>query len=358
MPSLLLLLFVTLAVAVPAAAAPPHHTPDGFRNNYPHAEKGFADFLRWRRNRLLDPPPVAAQALPAPVTPALDVLHANDGRVTVTFIGHSTLLLQVDGRNLLTDPQFSARASPLAFAGPARAQPPGVALASLPHIDAVLISHNHYDHLDEASLAQLCRQRAGPPLLLLPLGLADWAHRQLPHCAAGGIVELDWWQEERFGNLRLVFTPVQHWSQRTPFDRNRSLWGGWAVLAPDFRFWFSGDLGYSRDIGDVGERLGPFDLAAIAVGAYEPRWFMEAFHMNPDEAVRARQDLRARQAIGIHFGTFRGLTDEPLDQPARDLDEARRQHGIADADFVLLRHGETRRWQDGVLAPLRESRTD
>lgn len=332
--------------------AKPHHTPDGFRSVYPHEFPGFLKFLRWQRDRLFGPG-TPAPVLPLdPVPPALDFLHANRSDTAVTFIGHATLLVQVAGLNVLTDPQFSERASPVSFAGPGRHQPPGVALADLPRIDLVVVSHSHYDHLDIASLRGLCGQAGGPPRFLLPLGLERWLARAVPACRGAQVEALDWWEAREVGALRVVLTPVQHWSARTPFDRNETLWGGWALLAEDFRFWFSGDLGWSQDIADVGARLGPFDVTGIAVGAYEPRWFMKTQHVNPAESVRALGELRATQGVGIHWGTFPGLTDEPLDQPVRDLADALAAAGEPAERLLLFRHGETRRWDGRALVPL------
>lgn len=331
-------------------ASKPHHRPNGFRNLHQDAgDKGFADFLRWRlaawRNGM-PPPPIT----PTPVRPPeLAFLHANAQassamQPAVTWIGHATALVQAGGLNVLTDPMFSDRASPLSFVGPKRAQPAMPALAQLPRIDLVLVSHNHYDHLDEASVRALAVQPGGPPLFIVPLGLKAWFAGLGLH----GVVELDWWQSQRVGGVDVMLTPAQHWSGRGLHDRLATLWGGFAVLAPDLHWIYTGDTGYSPDFQEIRRRLAPrlgaqgFDLALIPVGAYEPRWFMAAQHVNPDEAVRIHRDLGARLSIGVHWGTFE-LTDEPLDQPPRDLATARRAQGVADSAFVVLAVGETRR---------------
>ncbi|WP_341678056.1 MBL fold metallo-hydrolase [Niveibacterium sp. SC-1] len=319
-----------------------HHTPEGFRNNYPMQAPSRSDTLRWQWERWRDGLPPAPQDLPTPVEPDLAALAHPGPRPAVTWIGHATVLLQVAGRNVLTDPQFSERASPFSFAGPKRAQPPGVPLASLPHIDLVLISHNHYDHLDQASLAALARQAGGAPELVVPLGIETWMAEEVPEWPRDRIHRFDWWDGRAFGELRTTLVPVQHWSARGLFDRNETLWGGWVLEAPDFRFFFSGDLGYSRDVADIAARFPQgFDFAAIAIGAYEPRWFMHSQHVDPTEAVRVFRELKVRRALGIHWGTF-ALTDEPLDQPPRDLAQARAAQGVAESDFFVLRHGETR----------------
>ena len=262
----------------------------------------------------------------------------------VTWIGHATALVQAGGLNLLTDPIFSDRASPVSFVGPRRAQPPGVALSQLPHIDVVLVSHNHYDHLDEPSVVALNQQAGGPPLFIVPLGLKAWlAERGITNA-----LELDWWQSHRIGPTEIHLVPVQHWSGRWLHDRMHTLWGGFAVFSPSLHWYFSGDTGYSRDFADVRQRLarrpggGDIDLALIAVGAYAPRWFMADQHVDPFESVRIHQDLGARQSMGIHWGTFE-LTDEALDQPPKDLARARTAAGLSADDFFVLAVGETRR---------------
>jgi N-acyl-phosphatidylethanolamine-hydrolysing phospholipase D len=325
--------------------AKPHHTPEGFRNNYAGAvAKPVSALLRWKMDQLREGLPRPPQE-PTPVTrPDLERLQANRSEASVTWIGHATTLVQCGGLNILTDPVFSERASPLPFAGPKRAQAPGIALDDLPPIDVVVISHNHYDHLDRASVVRLNKRSGGRTLFLVPLALKPWFEQQ----GVRHVVELDWWDRHVVGGVEFRLVPVQHWSQRTTNDRNQTLWGGWAVFGPRFAWYFSGDAGYSRDFADTREKLADhardgklFDLALIAIGAYEPRWFMAPQHMNPVEAVQAHRDLGARRSIGVHWGTFE-LTDEPLDQPPRDLAAARQAMGVADEDFFVLKIGETR----------------
>jgi len=325
--------------------AKPHHTREGFRNNYvEHVAKPLSALLTWRLQAWregLPPPPREAVAV---VAPELDKLKANRSTPSVTWIGHATTLVQSGGLNILTDPVFSERASPVTFAGPKRAQPPGIALADLPPVDVVIVSHSHYDHMDLASLKALDARGQGRTVFLVPLALKPVLESE----GLRQVVELDWWQRHRIGSVEFHLVPVQHWSARTFWDRNRTLWGGWAVFAPDLRWYFSGDTGYSRDFVDTHARLAQhardgllFDVALLAVGAYEPRWFMTEQHMNPREAVQAHRDLAARRSIGIHWGTFE-LTDEPLDQPPRDLAAARAAAGIAEEDFFVMKIGQTR----------------
>jgi L-ascorbate metabolism protein UlaG (beta-lactamase superfamily) len=326
--------------------AKPHHTPEGFRNNYPHMER--QSFLKWRWQRIwedLPPPPQDGYRFET-VPVERDALRGNRSETTLTWIGHATLLLQVGGVNVLTDPQFSERASPVSWAGPRRKVPPALRIADLPHIEAVLISHNHFDHLDLPSLRALHAQPGGPPHMFVPLGLKRFLERE----GIGSVVEQDWWEHTEHLGLRIHQVPAQHFSARTPWDRNEVLWGGFVVEHPGLRFYFAGDTGYSRDFSDIRRRLGPIDLAALPIGAYEPRWFMRAMHINPAEAVQALQDLRAGHAVAMHWGTFE-MTDEPIDEPPRALARALAEAGIPRERFFVMKHGETRR-----LAPLLRGR--
>ncbi|GAB6058785.1 MBL fold metallo-hydrolase [Desulfonatronum parangueonense] len=332
----------------------PHHTPSGFQNNYPHGWPSRLDFWKWFVQRRMDGLPREPSLELAPVAADLAYIQGNRSEAAATWIGHATVLMQMGGLNILTDPHFSERASPVQWAGPKRWQAPGVSLAELPRIDLVLISHSHYDHLDLGSVRALAAQEGGSPLFMVPLGLKQWFYRNVPD-ARGRVADLDWWDRRYIGkdasgraelgeapSAGIVhFVPAQHWSQRTLWDRNRTLWGGWVMEQTDFVFYFAGDMGYSQDTKDIGDRFGGFDLAAIPVGAYEPRWFMHNQHINPEEAVLVHNDVLARHSLGIHWGTFHGITDEPLDQPIADLAEALEKHGLTESDFFLLRHGET-----------------
>jgi L-ascorbate metabolism protein UlaG (beta-lactamase superfamily) len=326
----------------------PHHTATGFRNNYPHPPIGQG-FWKWQWQRLRDGVPKHPEGgynFPL-AKPDAAFLRENRSQPTLTWIGHATLLLQLGGVNILTDPHLTERASPLSFYGPKRWMPPALDFAELPHIDVVVISHNHYDHLDLDTVTRLNRQPGGPPAFYVPLGLKQW----FADTGISNVVELDWWAKDSQASLSLHFVPVQHWSTRTRFDRNQSLWGAWVIEHGDFRFIFCGDTGYSKDFQDIGARFGGFDLAAIPVGSYEPRWFMQPQHVNPGEAVQVHRDLKARYSVGIHWGTF-VLTDEPLDEPPRKLTEALETAGVSDERFFLMQHGETR-----MLAPLMRRET-
>ncbi len=260
------------------------------------------------------------------------------GLVEVSFIGHSCFLLRLAGLTVLTDPVFSERCSPVSFAGPKRVRAPGIAIEALPKIDLVLLSHNHYDHLDLASLRKL-RRRYPAMRIVTSLGNAKFlAGKGLP-----GAVELDWWETHGLGETRITATPARHFAARTLWDRNETLWAGFVLEHRGCKIYFAGDSGYTKFFSEIGERLGAPDLSLLPIGAYEPRWFMGPVHMNPADAVRAFSDLGTGQAIGMHFGTFQ-LTAEAIDQPEIDLAVARAEAGIADEKFMTLDFGETRRF--------------
>ena len=326
-----------------------HHTPQGFANNYPsnpayqRPPSGF--FAGWSsrlKNWTSDNSGREPLAPIVGVRPDLGFIHANRGEPALTWISHATFLFQTGtGVNILTDPVFDERASPLPFAGPKRHQAPGVALADLPHIDAVLISHSHYDHLSLDALRALYRQKGGPPMLYAPLGIDLWLARHVTGGERTRIVRLDWWDKASFRGLDLHLLPVHHWSARTLWDRNASLWGAWAVTRPGFAFFFSGDLGYSKDVQDIAARFQGFDLAAIGIGAYQPVWYRNS-HVSPDEALRIHRELKVRRSVGMHWGTY-PMGQERLDQAPRDLATARQAQGVADEAFFVMRHGATYR---------------
>lgn len=337
-----LLGIVTLAVVTTACAGdsmsksdrPPHHADEGFRNNYGHEAKGFGlDFLAflWELQTSDWTPPELAR-----VEPELTFLRANREQPTATWLGHASFLLQLGGRNILTDPALTERASPLSFTGPTRLQPPGIAIAELPPIDVVVISHDHYDHLDLPTLEQLSER--DDPLLVAPLGLGAWLRDR----GFGRVVELDWWQQHDSDALRIHAVPVQHFSGRGVFDRNERLWAGYMLEADNLRIFFAGDTGYSPDFADIGARFAPVDLALIPIGAYAPRDFMKPVHVTPEEAVRIHQDVGARTSIGMHWGTFR-LTPEPMDEPPERLRAAVAAAGLTPETFQTVALGQTRR---------------
>ena len=325
---------VLLALVAGAAVGCVSSGAERFLNNYPHPEK--TGFWKWKWEQWRDGLPRRPEEGYRFETVKSDLSASQNP--SITWVGHATVLVRVGGLNILTDPQFSERASPFSFAGPKRVVPPVPALRELPHIDAVVISHNHYDHLDLDSVAQLAAQPGGSPRFFVPLGLKDWFTRR----GIEDVTELDWWQSRTFKGLEIHFVPVQHWSKRTLTDENRSLWGGWVLRHPELSFFFAGDAGYSKDFADIRARFGGFDLAAIPIGAYEPRWFMKIMHMDPAEAVQVHKDVNARRSLAIHWGTFDGLTDESLYEPPARLAQERRKAGLGEEDFFVMKHGETR----------------
>jgi N-acyl-phosphatidylethanolamine-hydrolysing phospholipase D len=332
-----------------APARPAHHDPSGgFRNPWEAApDRSFRKVARWMWSRWRNgvPPTPGPEAFPraesriaSPRGPA--------GETRITWIGHATALVQHGGVNVLTDPQWSVRAAPLQWIGPARLAEPGMAFESLPRIDAVLLSHDHYDHLDEGTVRRLASLPGGGPRWYTPLGYREWLAKR----GVGEIVELDWWEEAELegsgGSLRVAALPAQHWTNRG-MGRQARLWASWSLRAPGERgVYFGGDSGYFPGFAEIGRRLGPFDACLLPIGAYDPRWMMSADHMNPEEAVRAYGDLGGEGLfMGIHWGTFRLTDEDPLEPPLRTR-AAWSAAALPPEHLWIPKHGETR-----VLAP-------
>ncbi len=261
--------------------------------------------------------------------------------IRATYINHATILIQVDGLNILTDPIWSERASPVTFAGPKRIRPPGIAISDLPEIDLILISHNHYDHLDTTTLKQLRQQQNREPVIVSGLGNAAL----LRSLGYGQAIELDWSDSTTVDNATVHFVECQHRSARGIFDQMQTLWGSFVVETSQGNIYFAGDTGYSPHFKEQGERFGSFMLSILPIGAYEPRWFMKDIHLNPAEAVQAHIDLNSEQSLGMHFGVFQ-LTWEPVDQPVTDLEAALEANRIDVGEFWALEPGQAR-----VIAP-------
>ena len=260
---------------------------------------------------------------------------------TITWIGHATLLVQMEHQTFLTDPIWSERASLVSFAGPKRFQPPGVALDDLPPIDFVVISHNHYDHLDLDTLEALA-ERDPDTRFFVPLENGEL----LRDAGIDNVEELGWGQMARSGDLEIHCLPTQHWSRRGLFDERKALWASWAIIGPTERFYFAGDTGYFDGFVEIGDRLGPFDLAAVPIGAFRPRAMMKIFHMDPTEAVQAGHDVRAEALIGMHYGTF-DLSDELPSESVTLFRKAGRLTGYDDEDLWLPAVGEVLVWPGG-----------
>jgi L-ascorbate metabolism protein UlaG (beta-lactamase superfamily) len=321
-------------LARPGRAYPVSDHCDGRRFFNPvQGERPLTQVFTWLRTRKPSRWPGWVENPPFPPPRACHSPQLRDWRAT--FVNHATVLLQVGPYNLLTDPVWSERVSPFRTLGPRRVRAAGVALADLPRIDVVLLSHNHYDHLDLATLQYLARR--DKPLVVTGLGNA-------PLLEAHGIrhvSELDRWEHVAFRDLRIHFTPAQHFSGRGLRDRDMTLWGGLYVESAAGGCFFAGDTGYGPHFAAIRERLGAPRLALLPIGAYEPYWFMGPVHMNPDDAVRAHLDLGARASLAIHFNTFQ-LTDEPIGQPVEDLGEALLRHGVDASGFLVLKEGEGR----------------
>jgi L-ascorbate metabolism protein UlaG (beta-lactamase superfamily) len=299
-----------------------------FRNAHPTPDRP-GGVLRWMltRRKAKWPDFVANTPFPPPSRVAT-------GRIAVTFIGHATFLIQVGGVVVLTDPIWSARASPVSWAGPRRVREPGQPLEALPPANVLLVSHCHYDHLDLPTLRRV--QAMWAPETVTGLGNAR-------HLAKAGIVgahELDWWETVSVAGATITYIPAQHFSARTPFDRDRTLWGGFVIEAGGTTVYFAGDTGYGPHFREIRRQFPRIDLALLPIGAYEPRWFMSGHHMNPDDAVRAHLDLGGPPSIGMHHATIQ-LTDEAIDAPAEALAVARAAHGVAAERFGVLAVGET-----------------
>lgn len=255
------------------------------------------------------------------------------GQVRYTFINHATVLIQVDGINILTDPILSERCSPISWVGPKRVRAPGVEFDKLPKIDLVLISHNHYDHMDLPTLRRIF-ERDHPRIFT---GLKN--QKFLRDEGLATTEELDWWETRSVSKLKVHFVPTQHFSARTPFDRNETLWGSYVIQSSFGKIYFAGDTGYGTFFRLIEERFGPMDLSFIPIGAYLPRWFMGPIHLNPEESVKAHLDLQSKRSVGIHFGTFQ-LTDEGIDDPKADLEKALPEKGVSPEKFVVPKFGE------------------
>jgi L-ascorbate metabolism protein UlaG (beta-lactamase superfamily) len=309
----------------------PHFDGSEFRNLSPTSQKNLLDIIKWK---------ITSRPAPWPEWVDAEEVHefhpiGPGQRMVATFINHATFLIQLPGLAVMTDPIYSFRPSPVNFLGPKRVRDPGLRMEALPKVDVVVISHNHYDHLDLPTLRELDRRFA--PLFLVPLGNARLLRRE----GLKNVKELDWWESTTIGDYRIHLTPAQHWSTRIILDRNKSLWGSYLIEDQQGpRVYFAGDTGYGPHFKLIRERLGSPELALLPIGAYEPRWFMQDHHINPAEAVKAHQELGAKLSLGMHFGTFQ-LTDEAIEAPVEDLAQALEQHKISSEEFMVLDFGQS-----------------
>jgi N-acyl-phosphatidylethanolamine-hydrolysing phospholipase D len=309
-----------------------------FRNVYAHAPHTLSGVLRWKLGLVKNERPLRSSSEPGSRVPNLHapaaIYSPSTAKETlrVTWIGHSTFLIEHRGHTLLTDPIFG-NCGPLPWGGLRRSISPGVKLEDLPPIDNVLISHSHYDHLD----AHTIRALGNGVRYWVPQGLCKWFHKRgIDSCQ-----ELGWWQSAPvLEDVTVHSVPAQHASGRSPFDRDRTLWCGWVLKSCDRSVYFAGDTGYSPLFREIGRRFGGFDLALIPIGAYEPRWLMHPMHLNPEESVQAHIDVCSKLSIACHWGTFH-MTDEPADEPPELLAEALSARKIEPGNFLVLRAGET-----------------
>lgn len=314
----------------PRYKGPPSDHFDGneFHNLEPTEMKGLGDVLSWQLGRDQGPWPDNIEAVKN-TKPTASVQEAK-----VTFINHASLLIQVNNLNILTDPIWSERASPFSFAGPARKREPGIHFEDLPPIHAVLISHNHYDHLDLSSLKML--RDKYDPVFIVPLGVDLLLHEN-------GIVNtraLDWFDQTDLQNASIHAAPAKHFSGRGLGDTNQTLWAGYVIESEGTKIYFAGDTGYGDFYELVREHFAPIDLALLPIGAYKPIWFMQPIHMSPEEAVQAHLDIGAKKSIGMHFGTF-PMADDGQEEPLHDLQKARDNKGVTQKDFFTLKEGES-----------------
>ena len=322
----------------------------------------LSDLWAWRVAMVGQTAPIPSDVDLDALLPVLEVdgeaLHSPPSdKAQVTWLGHASVLMQFNGWTVLADPIFSERCSPTQWVGPSRFRRSPIDVVSLPRVDAVVISHNHYDHLDELTVLALARHHPDA-VFFVPLGTAAWFTEV--GLVTTGVVEMDWSEEAHLPGaqgsrppLAIACVPCQHWCARGITDRNKCLWASWVCHTPEFSLFFGGDTGYSPMFKRVGEAFGPFDCSAIPIGAYgapAERWFHKPNHMDPDEAVRCHLDLRSHKSIAIHFGTFQ-LTGEPVLEPPKLLEAAKLEHSVPTDAFVCLKHGETlvlpmrRKWE-------------
>lgn len=323
------LFYATDPFGVPRYRGPRSDHFDGirFHNPEPFEERGLRDLLRWRRTSNPGPWPEWIPSSPgAPPQRRVSGLR-------ITHVNHSTALIQMNGVNILTDPVWSERVSPVSWAGPRRHRAPGLRFEDLPPIDLVLVSHNHYDHLDLPTLRRLAAVHR--PRMLVPLGLGEFVALH----GIGRPAELDWWNHADLSVLRVTAVPARHFSGRGLRDRNGTLWCGYVIEGPAGPVYFAGDTGWGPHFAGIRDRFGPVRLALLPVGAFLPRWFMNPVHLSPEDAVRAHQALEASTSVGIHYGTFR-IADDGYEEPRRELDRA--LAGLDPPRFWLLPFGEGR----------------
>jgi L-ascorbate metabolism protein UlaG (beta-lactamase superfamily) len=306
-----------------------HFNGKTFYNSATIQPKGFSSILKWLWTRQ---PGEWKNSIEAQIAtkPAPKVQQG----IRITFVNHATFLLQVDGLNILTDPIWSDRASPFSWIGPKRHRMPGIAFEDLPKIDVILVSHNHYDHLDLPTLMKLYVAHA--PKIVVPLGVKKFLESK----GISNVVELDWWDNSNLNDIiSIQAVPAQHFSGRGMFDRNATLWCGYVIKTQSGNLYFAGDTGYNSEMfQEIGRRTGSIRVALLPIGAYKPQWFMSPVHISPEEAVKIHMILDIETSIGMHFGTFR-LADDGQEDPVRDLERAVNKFRLDENEFLILKEG-------------------
>jgi L-ascorbate metabolism protein UlaG (beta-lactamase superfamily) len=307
-----------------------HFDGKKFHNPGDVKEHGTRDLIKWMRTRERGP----WTELKDVVLGERPVERVTDDSVLVTFINHSTFLIQTMGLNILTDPVWSERTSPVGFAGPKRMRPPGIQFEDLPKIDIVLLTHNHYDHLDIRTMKRLAKKF--DPVVYCPLGVGKYLKKK----GIENVREMDWWDTLKMSaDLTVMCTPAQHFSGRGMFDRNRTLWCGFAISTQRGSIYYSGDTGYGDFFSEIAARISPIRLAFIPIGAYKPEWFMAPIHTSPADALRIHNEIVSPVSIGMHFGTF-PLADDGMEEPVNELLKLKEQKGIGKDEFMILQEGE------------------
>jgi len=324
---------VDLIIKAPTYRGPESDHFDGTRFHNPDGSKarGLVDVLKWA---LTEDPGPWEHKLPEGTSPGPPPRPTvSDDTIRITFVNHATFLIQTGGINILTDPIWSERASPFQWIGPKRMRPPGIRFEDLPQIDLVLISHNHYDHLDIHTVKRL--NKKFNPLFITPLGVSLYLRKN----GIENTTVLDWWNHQSISNkVKVSAVPAQHFSGRGLSDRDQTLWCGFVVETPSGNIYFAGDTGYDGFFKKIGQRFSPIEIALIPIGAYQPRWFMKPIHVNPEEAVLIHKDVNATRSIGMHFGSF-PLADDGMQEPVQDLKKAREKFNVPAIQFLILQEG-------------------
>lgn len=322
-------LFIGFFISTPGYKGPvsDHFNGKVFQNYDQVKAKGFLAVIKWMFSR--EKVEWEKRQDSPEVKPA-----AEEDNLTIYFVNHATFLIQWRGMNILTDPIWSERASPFGFAGPERMRPPGIIFKGLPEIDLVILSHNHYDHLDISTIVRL--DGRDQPVFIVPLGVDIYLQKK----GIKKLKALDWWQTTNEGPLEISMVPAQHFSGRGMFDRNKTLWGGYMISDVDHKVYFAGDTGYNNKmLSDISRQHPEIDIALLPIGAYKPRWFMSAIHTAPEEAAVVHQQLNCKKSIAMHYGTF-PLADDNQEDAFTELQSALEKYNIDPEEFLLLDGGE------------------